>query len=95
MNSSVRLSKQPNARHAYIWFRTEDEASAVLQYLKEVSVRGRPLRVERAKQASGGAGLRRTAPGPTPAELTCPFPPTSLEASRWYKANGRVKTRNQ
>ena len=89
------VAKQPNARHAYIWFRTEEEASAVLQYLKEVSVRGRPLRVERAKRASGGAGLRRTAPGSTPAELTCPFPPTSLEASRWYKANGRVKTRNQ
>jgi len=43
----------------------------------------RPLATARKPKAK-----KAQAP-PAPAAATCPYPPTSLEANRWYKAHGR------
>lgn len=41
--------KHLGSRFAFAWFEKDDEADAALAYLREVTVCGRPLRVERAR----------------------------------------------
>ena len=43
------IAKQPSARFAFVWFSRADEAEAALQYLRDITVNGRRLRVERSR----------------------------------------------
>eukprot|EP01046_Picozoa_sp_COSAG06_P036205 COSAG06_NODE_3968_length_4710_cov_2.617870_2_plen_834_part_00 len=83
------VQKAANARHAFVFFASSDEADAALQYLREVTVAGRKLRVERS-QDHANVGRRPTIAGGRRARAAkCPHPPQSMEASRWYKEHGR------
>lgn len=84
----IAVQKQPGSRSAFIWFSRADEVDAALEYLREVLVCGRRLRVERAHQSQTRPLMRAPAPKKfgTP---KCPHPPLSLAAKCWYKEHGR------
>ena len=92
------VQKQPGSASAFIWFSSGDAADAALQYLREVTVCGRPLRVERARQTRhhrhtghrrGGGGAQQQRSAPTRLVQKCPHAPQSLAAKLWYKEHGR------
>jgi len=83
----IAVQKQPGSRSAFIWFSSADELDAALEYLREVLVCGRRLRVERAHHHNRPP--LKPAPKKADKPNKCPHPPLSLAAKLWYKEHRR------
>jgi hypothetical protein len=93
------VQKPLGSRTAFVWFDAVDEADAALVYLREVTVFGHRLRVERARHGHYVHSSERTSGRASGHESKrqsrnhklekCPHPPQSLAAKQWYKDHGR------